>query len=43
MNPGGTVNRVALLTGGGYNVHMIGVNRPHHIFVNQNFKVVGAE
>ncbi|MDX6727909.1 MAG: hypothetical protein QOK49_2714 [Baekduia sp.] len=42
MNPGGTVNRVALLSGGGY-VHMIGVNWPHHIFVNQNFKVVGAE
>ena len=41
--PGGTVNRVALLSNGEYNVHMIGVNWPHHIFVSKNFKVVGAE
>jgi hypothetical protein len=41
--PGGTVNRVALLSNGEYNVHMIGVNWPHHIFVDQSFKVVGAE
>ncbi|MCU1678093.1 MAG: hypothetical protein JWM93_2851 [Frankiales bacterium] len=41
--PGGTVNRVALLSNGEYNVHMIGVNWPHHIFVDQNFNVVGAE
>jgi hypothetical protein len=41
--PGGTVNRVVLLSDGEYNVHMIGVNWPHHVFVNQNFKVVGAE
>jgi hypothetical protein len=41
--PGGTVNRVAVLSNGQYNVHMIGVNWPHHIFVNQNFQVVGAE
>jgi hypothetical protein len=41
--PGGTVNRVVLLSDGSYNVHMIGVNWPHHVFVNQNFKVVGAE
>jgi hypothetical protein len=41
--PGGTVNRVALLNDGEYNVHIIGVNWPHHVFVNQNFKVVGAE
>jgi hypothetical protein len=41
--PGGTVNRVALLSNGEYNVHMIGVNWPHHIFVNASFKVVGAE
>ena len=40
--PGGTVNRVALLSDGEYNVHIIGVNWPHHVFVNQNFKVVGA-
>jgi hypothetical protein len=41
--PGGTVNRVVLLNDGEYNVHMIGVNWPHHVFVNQNFRVVGAE
>jgi hypothetical protein len=41
--PGGTVNRVALLSDGEYNVHVIGVNWPHHVFVNQDFKVVGAE
>ncbi len=26
-----------------YEVHNIGVNWPHHIFVNKDFKVVGAE
>jgi hypothetical protein len=31
------------LSGGEYEVHNIGVNWPHHIFVNQNFKVVGAD
>jgi hypothetical protein len=41
--PGGTVNRVVLLSDGQYNVHIIGVNWPHHVFVNQSFKVVGAE
>jgi hypothetical protein len=41
--PGVTVNRVVLLSDGEYNVHIIGVNWPHHVFVNQNFKVVGAE
>jgi hypothetical protein len=41
--PGGTVNRVVQLSDGEYNVHIIGVNWPHHVFVNQNFKVVGAE
>jgi hypothetical protein len=41
--PGGTVNRVVLLSNGEYNVHMIAVNWPHHVFVNQNFRVVGAE
>jgi hypothetical protein len=29
-------------TRGEYEVHYIGVNWPHHIFVNQDFKVVGA-
>jgi hypothetical protein len=41
--PGGIVNRLVLLSNGEYNVHMIGVNWPHHVFVNANFKVVGAE
>jgi len=41
--PGGTVNRVVLLTGGTYNVHMIGVNWPHHVFVSNAFSVVGAQ
>jgi hypothetical protein len=41
--PGGTVNRVALLSNGEYNVHVIGVNWPHHVFVSSSFKVVGAE
>jgi hypothetical protein len=41
--PGGVVNRVVQLSNGEYNVHYIGVNWPHHVFVNQDFKVVGAE
>ena len=41
--PGGTVNRVVKLSDGEYNVHVIAVNWPHHVFVNQSFKVVGAE
>jgi hypothetical protein len=40
--PGGIVNRVVMLSNGEYEVHNVGVNWPHHIFVNQNFKVVGA-
>jgi hypothetical protein len=40
--PGGIVDRVVKLGDGEYEVHNIGVNWPHHIFVNQNFKVVGA-
>jgi hypothetical protein len=32
-----------LLSSGDYNVHVIGVNWPHHVFVNTNFQVVGAE
>jgi hypothetical protein len=40
--PGGIVNRVVQLSNGEYEVHNIGVNWPHHIFVDQNFKVVGA-
>jgi hypothetical protein len=41
--PGGTVNRVVRLSDGEYNVHMIAVNWPHHVFVDQSFTVVGAE
>jgi hypothetical protein len=41
--PGGIVDRVVKLSNGEYEVHMIGVNWPHHVFVNQDFKVVGAE
>jgi hypothetical protein len=41
--PGGTVNRVVLLSNGEYNVHMVAVNWPHHVFVSSTFKVVGAE
>jgi hypothetical protein len=40
--PGGVVDRVVHLSNGEYEVHNIGVNWPHHIFVNQDFKVVGA-
>jgi hypothetical protein len=41
--PGGTVNRVVLLSSGDYEVHMIAVNWPHHVFVNSDFNVIGAE
>jgi hypothetical protein len=40
--PGGVVDRVVQLSNGEYEVHNIGVNWPHHVFVNQTFKVVGA-
>jgi hypothetical protein len=40
--PGGVVDRVVKLSNGEYEVHNIGVNWPHHIFVNQGFKVIGA-
>ena len=40
--PGGVVDRVVLLSSGVYEAHYIGVNWPHHIFVDQSFKVVGA-
>jgi hypothetical protein len=40
--PGGVIDRVVKLSNGEYEVHNIGVNWPHHIFVNQDFKVVGA-
>jgi hypothetical protein len=40
--PGGVVDRVVQLSNGDYEVHNIGVNWPHHVFVNQSFQVVGA-
>ena len=41
--PGGIVDRVVKLSNGAYEVHNIGVNWPHHVFVNQDFKVIGAD
>ncbi len=41
--PGGIVDRVVKLSNGEYEVHNIGVNWPHHVFVNRDFKVVGAD
>jgi hypothetical protein len=41
--PGGVVDRVVQLSNGEYEVHNITVKWPHHIFVNQDFQVVGAE
>jgi membrane-bound inhibitor of C-type lysozyme len=40
--PGGVVDRVVSIGNGQYEVHYIGVNWPHHIFVNQDFQVIGA-
>jgi len=40
--PGAVVDRVVQLSGGEYEVHYIGVNWPHHVFVSQDFQVVGA-
>jgi hypothetical protein len=40
--PGGVVDRVVQLSSGEYEVHNIGVNWPHHVFVNQTFQVMGA-
>jgi hypothetical protein len=41
--PGGVVDRVVKLSNGEFEVHNIGVNWPHHVFVNQGFTVVGAD
>ena len=41
--PGGIADRVVLLSNGEYEVHYIGVNWPHHVFVNQDFQVIGAD
>jgi hypothetical protein len=41
--PGGIVDRVVKLSNGEYEVHNVGVNWPHHVFVNTSFEVVGAD
>jgi hypothetical protein len=41
--PGGVVDRVVKLSNGEYEAHNIGVNWPHHVFLNQDFKVAGAD
>jgi hypothetical protein len=41
--PGGVVDRVVKLSNGEFEVHNIGVNWPHHVFVSQAFKVLGAD
>ena len=40
--PGGIVDRVVKLSNGEYEVDIIGVNWPHHVFLNQDFQVIGA-
>ena len=40
--PGGIADRVVKLSNGEYEVHNIEVNWPHHVFVNHDFKVIGA-
>jgi hypothetical protein len=40
--PGGVVDRVVELSNGDYEVHNIGVNWPHHVFVGGDFQVTGA-
>jgi len=40
--PGGVVDRVVELSNGDYEVHTIGVNWPHHVFLNHDFTVIGA-
>jgi hypothetical protein len=41
--PGGIVDRVVRLSNGEYEVHYIGVNWPHHVFVSEQFQVEGAD
>jgi hypothetical protein len=40
--PGGIVDRVVQLGNGDYEVHNIGIAWPHHVFVTENYKVMGA-
>ncbi|MFE4666664.1 hypothetical protein ACFRI7_17710 [Streptomyces sp. NPDC056716] len=39
--PGGVNDRVVELSNGEYEVHNISVNWPHHVFVNEDFEVIG--
>ena len=39
---GGTYGIVEL-SNGDYEVHNVGVNWPHHVFVNADFQVIGAD
>jgi hypothetical protein len=41
--PGGILDRVVKLSNAQYEVHNIGVNWPHHVFVNKDFTVIGAD
>ncbi|HEY4021406.1 MAG TPA: hypothetical protein VGM75_22145 [Pseudonocardiaceae bacterium] len=41
--PGEVVDRVVQLSNGEYEVHNIGGNWPHHVFLSANFKVLGYE
>ncbi|HTI66277.1 MAG TPA: hypothetical protein VL460_01890 [Caulobacteraceae bacterium] len=40
---GGYVNRVVKLATGEYEVHNVGVSWPHHIFLDKDFKYLGAQ
>ncbi len=40
--PGGIVDGVVAIGNGDNEVHYVGVNWPHHIFVNQGYQVIGA-
>jgi hypothetical protein len=39
----GTVNRVLKLSDRSYAVHMFATSGPHHVFVNKDFMVTGAQ
>jgi hypothetical protein len=39
--PGGIADRVVQLADGEYEVHNISINWPHHVFVNEDFQVIG--
>ena len=41
--PGASVDRVVRLSNVDCNVQLIGVNWPHHVFANNDYRVIGAE